>query len=168
MEIYFLRHGIAEPKSDWRGEDVERPLSAEGRQLVVEMAASLVKQQVAPDWVLTSPYARARQTAQIIAEQLEMTDKVVVDDRLAPGFGMKQLTKLLRDYRDSKSILLVGHGPEMGELVGEITGGRLALRKAGLAQVDLPDPKALKGRLISLMVPTPIASADEVDADSDS
>ncbi len=161
MELFFLRHGPAEPKDNWAGDDEERPLSAAGELLVAEVAATLARQHVAPDLILTSPYRRARQTAYIVAERLGMSDRVKVDSRLMPGFGVKQLGKILHDYSDRQSLLLVGHGPDLGQVVRNLTGGRLTIRKAGVAQVEVMEPAAIKGRLLSLLVPAPIEPEDE-------
>ena len=168
MEVFFLRHGAAEPKADWSGDDIERPLSAEGRLVVAEVAAALVEHKLRVELVLTSPYVRTRQTAHIVAERLGMLDKVVVDKRLIPGFGLRQLSKVLHDHADSKSMLLVGHGPDFSQVVHALTGGRLIIRRAGVAQVEIPDLKALEGRLISLLVPAPIQPMDESAGDADS
>jgi phosphohistidine phosphatase SixA len=54
MELFFLRHGPAEPKDDWTGDDEERPHSAAGELLVSEVAATLARQHVAPDLIHTS------------------------------------------------------------------------------------------------------------------
>lgn len=168
MEVFFLRHGAAEPKADWSGDDIERPLSAEGRLVVAEVATSLVEHKLRVELVLTSPYDRTRQTAHIVAERLGMLDKVTVDKRLIPGFGLRQLSKVLHDHADCKSILLVGHGPDFSQVVRALTDGRLTIRRAGVAQVEIPDLKALEGRLISLLVPAPIQSRDESAGDADS
>lgn len=168
MQLLFLRHGPAEPKNDWRGDDEERPLSAQGRQLVSEVACSLPKQRTLPELILTSPLARARQTAEIVGQCLDLSEKVVVDKRLAPGFSEKHLEKVLREHAECRVLMLVAHDPDVSELVRDLTGaGRLSVRKGGLAQIDLPDPKVLKGRLISLLVPTP-ADPQTAAGDADS
>jgi phosphohistidine phosphatase len=156
MQLLFLRHGPAEPKSEWSGDDEDRPLTAEGRHVIHEVACSLQQQGLRPGVILTSPLARARQTADIVADCLAAPEMVRADKRLAPGFGMKHLEKLLRDHDDTEIVMFVGHDPDISELVRELTGARrLAVRKGGLAQIELPDRKDLKGRLISLLVPTP-------------
>jgi phosphohistidine phosphatase len=155
MQLLFLRHGPAEPKNDWSGDDEDRPLTAQGKLLVSDMACSLPRLKTRPDLILTSPLVRAQQTADIVGDCLAAPKPVVTDKRLAPGFGMKQLEKVLRDYADVEVLMLVGHDPDFSELVRALTGGRLSVRKGGLAQVDVPDPKVMKGRLIALLVPAP-------------
>ncbi len=155
MQLLLLRSGPADPKDAWRGDDKERPLSAEGQAFVADMAKSLSRYPERPDLVLTSPYLRARQTAEIVAEALGVVDKIKVDKRLAMGFGPKQLGKVLRECEACQVVMLVGHNPDLSDLVRTLTGGgRLALRKAGMAQIEVSDPRVLKGRLIALLVPT--------------
>ena len=156
MQLLFLRHGPAVAKNDWTGEEETRPLTGEGKLLVTDIACSLPRLKARPDWIVTSPLARALQTAQIVGECLDAPDKVVPDKRLAPGFGMKQLERLMRDYPDDCVLMLVGHDPDFSELVRTLTGGRISIRKGGLAQVDVVDPKVMKGRLVSLLVPAPL------------
>jgi phosphohistidine phosphatase len=168
MEVFFLRHGPTEPKANWRGDDIERPLSAQGRLVVSEVAAMLAEQKINPELVLTSPYVRARATAQIVAERLGLLDRVAVEPRLIPGFGLRQLSKVLQDHANRSSIVLVGHGPDLSQVVRAVTGGRLVIHKAGIAQVEIRDPKALEGRLISLLVPAPIEPGGDSADDSDS
>ncbi len=85
VRLLFLRHGPAEPKNDWRGDDKERPLSDQGKLLVANVALSLARQQMRPAVILTSPCARARQTSQIISECVGGETQTLMDDRLAPG-----------------------------------------------------------------------------------
>ncbi len=154
MHLLLLRHGPTEPKSEWKGDDAERPLSAEGRLQVKDVAVSLARLTVHPDLILTSPYVRARETAQIVAETFGIPDRLAPDERLAPGFGPKQLGKVLRAHDDCKALVLVGHEPDLSDLVRTLTGGgRVAIRKAAVAQVDLDDPREMKGRLVALIVP---------------
>ena len=70
MQVCFVRHGAAEPRSEWAGDDFDRPLTADGRQLVAEVAAAIWGRGPLPDVIVTSPLVRARQTAVILAECL--------------------------------------------------------------------------------------------------
>lgn len=155
MQLLFLRHGPAESKAAWAGEDEDRPLTDQGRLLVGDLGCSLSRLKAFPEVVLTSPYLRARQTAEIVGECLGAPESVEIDKRLAPGFGLKQLEKVVHDHAGAGTIMLVGHDPDFSDLVRTITGGRLSIRKGGLAQVEIPDSKVMKGRLVCLLVPTP-------------
>ena len=72
----------------------------------------------------------------------------------------------MRDHDDVGVLMLVGHDPDFSDLVRTLTGGRLSVRKGGLAQVEIPDHKVMKGRLVSLLVPAPAdGMAQAVDSE---
>lgn len=146
MEIYFLRHGPAGSRAEWSGDDDARPLTDEGKARMTREAAALQKLGVAPAVILTSPLARARQTAEIVAARLGSPDFVVCDERLSPGFGPHDLADILGDHRGVSSIMLVGHEPDFSLTIGEfVGGGRVALKKGGLARVDVDAAPAAGG-----------------------
>ena len=61
------------------------------------------------------------------------------DDRLAPGFDAGRLGKLLKKFPRAKALLLVGHEPDFTTTIGELTGGRVVLKKGGMAYVESAD-----------------------------
>jgi phosphohistidine phosphatase len=155
MELYFLRHGLAD-RSAWNGADDERPLTEEGALRMAREAESLARLDLAPEVILTSPLVRARQTAQIVAERLGLLSRLQVDERLAADFGAARLPVMLADHPGASSLLLVGHEPSFSETVGELTGGKLVFKKGGLARVDLEpgEPgEPLSGTLVWLLPP---------------
>ena len=70
MKVYFLRHGKAENRSEWRGRDADRPLTPEGEEALRRECKVLLDLDLALDLIVTSPLARARRTAEIVAEDL--------------------------------------------------------------------------------------------------
>jgi phosphohistidine phosphatase len=166
MDLYFLRHGLAGHASQWKGDDWHRPLTEEGQARLRQEAATMVRLGLVPEVVLSSPLLRALETAQIVAPYLTNTPRVSVDKRLAPGFGPKQLAQILEAYAGSQSLMLVGHEPDFSQTIGHlIGGGQVVCKKGGLAWVEVPDLRALKGELIALIPPAMLAgrlsSADE-------
>ena len=153
MELYFLRHGSAERRSEWQGEDAERTLTDEGaagvRRLVRALAASGLKVDV----IVSSPLVRARQTADIAAEELKHAPGVLLDARLAGGLDRQSLAALLASLDRPRRVLLVGHEPDFSLTVGELTGGSVVCKKGGLARVDITDEEALRGQLVWLLPP---------------
>jgi phosphohistidine phosphatase len=155
MQLYLFRHGPAEPRNTWIGDDAERPLTNDGRQLVTEVAMAMQRSGLLPEIILTSPLVRARQSAAILADCFTMTERVLVDKRLAPGFGLDDLQKILRDYSKQTSLLLVGQEPDLSHTISKVVGRtRIALKKGGLAQIEVPDIKTPKGHLLGLLSPT--------------
>jgi len=142
MELYLLRHGIAVDRGAHRfRDDSHRPLTPEGIQRTRKVARSLAVLKCGFDVVLTSPYVRAKQTADIVAEVLEIPQKLRLCSALAPTGKPRDLVADLRKHgmRDSK-MLLVGHEPGMSLFASLLISGKpdadLTLKKAGLCVLD--------------------------------
>jgi phosphohistidine phosphatase len=106
-----------------------------------------------PESIVSSPLARARRTAELVAEALDMTGDLLVDERLAPGFDRAALAGVVADRGPAGSLMVVGHEPDFSETIGELTGGRVVCKKAGLARVDVDGPDLGGGRLVWLLPP---------------
>ena len=119
----------------------ERELTAVGRQQVQRTIEEIQNQGITFDIILTSPFLRAFQTAKMVAEALNMTDKLVKQPFLSPGFEFEGLMELLEDYEEYKSILIVGHEPDLGLAAGELLclEEPRPLKKAELVQIDIED-----------------------------
>ena len=152
MQVYFLRHGLADwPNWDKRRDD-ERPLTGEGVEKVKAEAKAIQQLDLQLDAILTSPLLRARQTAEPVARRLGLD--VIEEPALAPGFDIERLGGVLRRHAGASAILLVGHEPDFSRTIAQlIGGGRVAMKKGGLARVDLDalDPPA--GELVWLLAP---------------
>ncbi|MDB5040604.1 MAG: phosphohistidine phosphatase, SixA [Candidatus Eremiobacteraeota bacterium] len=161
MKLYFLRHGEAGDPAQWEGNDAERPLTDDGRRRMALEARTMRRLELGVDRVITSPLLRARQTAEIVAVELKRKDRVVTDSRLGPDFGPERLAEILRDNQDVHDLMLVGHEPSMSATIGRlIGGGRVELKKGGLARTDVPNPAQLSGELEWLLPPRALL-ADE-------
>jgi phosphohistidine phosphatase len=150
MEIYLLRHGIAEDRAADRA-DAARALTGEGIRKIEQAAAGMRQLGITVDLLLSSPLTRAHQTAEIVGAAIGMS--VTLDPMLAPGFDMRMLTSLL-ERQAVQRVMLVGHEPDLGLLAsGLIGGGQIELRKGGLALVDLPHDVEVDGVLRWLLPP---------------
>ena len=85
MRLYFLRHGQAD-RSQWSGNDFDRPLTKQGKQMMAQTADTIAALDLGLDLILTSPLVRAQQTAEIVAKNLRLEDRLAVESRLGPGF----------------------------------------------------------------------------------
>jgi phosphohistidine phosphatase len=158
MKVYFLRHGKAD-RSQWDGDDDARPLTAEGEEAMRREAKALRALGLAPDVIVTSPLARARRTAELAADGLGMSGRVVVDDRLAPGFDVPRLEQVLAAHGPAREVMVVGHEPDFSATVAElIGGGDIVMKKGGLARVDVTAPVAGGGELVWLLTPPLLGS----------
>ena len=140
MILYFLRHGKAgspRPKDDDRRELTDRGKSA------LRAAAPLWQRlHLRPDVVLSSPLARAVQTAEIFCEALG--GEPIVDDLLRPGASWGQLARAMAQHPDARRVMFVGHEPDLSSAIVELTGAAsVRMRKGGLACLEfygVPEP----------------------------
>ncbi len=71
-----------------------------------------------------------------MARHLNMPDKLVSDDRVIPGFDLTRLEDILQDHPDVGALMLVGHEPDFSNVVGRLVGGRIIMKKGGIAYVE--------------------------------
>lgn len=152
MILYFLRHGLAEDRLVWSGDDSLRPLTRQGVKLMEREADALMPLLSDLKLIVTSPLTRAYQTAEIVAKKLSLTGNLIKDQRLSPGFDQHQLGLILDDHTDQELIMLVGHEPDFSLTISSIIGGgNLVCKKGGLARVDLFSRSPLAGELVWLV-----------------
>lgn len=141
MEIYLLRHGIAVERTVG-SKDRERSLTPKGRKKVVSIAGHLRQLGVTFDAILSSPFARARETAELVAANIKFKGEVQFSGNLLPGGDPKSLAKELKERSvEAKTMLLVGHEPDLSHLASYLlTGGvglGLELKKGGLCKLEV-------------------------------
>ena len=155
LELYFVRHGPAGSASAWQGDDADRPLTDKGRALTEKVAGALARAGTEVDVIISSPYVRAVQTAEIAALALGVQQAVVQDDMLEPGFMLEHLGPILGRHSDARRVMFVGHESGFSVVIGQLVGSAdLVLRKAGVAMVELPDRTKMHGTLCLLIPPS--------------
>jgi phosphohistidine phosphatase len=137
MVLFFLRHGVAADEGEWPGTDETRPLTQEGRRALEGAVIALGAVRDVPPLIVSSPLARARQTADSIAGAFAPPRPVIEDEHLRPGFGSKDLADVVRSHRHDHSLILVGHEDDFSATIGELTGTRMVCKKGGLIRVDV-------------------------------
>jgi len=142
MNLYLLRHGLAvELTPDQLAQDAERRLTPKGIRKLRKVAAGMKALQLRFDLILSSPYTRARQTAELVARRLQPRKRVVMCEDLTPGGDPRELIAFLRHCKPAPAeVLLVGHEPYLSSLISLLvtgtTGCRLTLKKGGLAKLS--------------------------------
>ena len=152
QQLWFLRHGEAEPH-DARPDD-ERRLTERGEQQSRAAGRALAVLELTFQLVVTSPKVRALDTAKLACEELRL-DEPVRDDALSSGFDVDGARDLLHAAGPDKRLLLVGHNPDFEQVVNDLTGARVDIRKGGIAAVRIDG--ARRGTLIVLMRPRELA-----------
>lgn len=154
MEIYFFRHGEAEPAAP-DGSDESRRLTDRGKQDVRTVGVRLQAAGVKPEAILTSPLVRARQTGEILQQVFGV--KAAHDDRLRSGATLGSVQTLLSDCSQER-VMLVGHEPDLSTIVGQLTGGRVKLSTSAAALVNVDTFEPGYGMLMWLLSPKLLAT----------
>ncbi len=146
MDLYFMRHAVAVDPAEWQRDDSARPLTPEGRWQATMAGEAMACLGLRFASILTSPLARARETAELVAHHLQATDRLQEDLRLAPGFDRDRLHALVRTAPSGTHLLLVGHEPDFSQTVSAlIGGGTLVIKPGGLARIELTSLPPLRG-----------------------
>jgi len=154
MHLYLIRHGIAVDREDPNcPPDTERPLTPKGVKRALAAALGLRALDAKPNAVLTSPWLRAVQTAEIFCETIGYSSKKII--RTDALKGTSQPSELLRELQSMKAkvVLCFGHEPHLHHVIGHVlhtTAKITELKKAGLALLELERVSPPQGRLLAL------------------
>jgi phosphohistidine phosphatase len=157
--LILMRHAKSD-RSDPAARDFDRPLTKRGRCAVAPMAKWLRKKDFVPDLILSSPAVRARETALLLAGELDIRKSAVAFDANIYEAGVAALLRVLRG-REEKALLLVGHNPGFDELLLHLCSeppprddeGKL-LTTAAIAVLDLENgPRRGSAQLVALKRP---------------
>lgn len=138
LELYLIRHGVAEERGDKYPDDSKRPLTGQGMSRLRKEARALDTLGVTFDQIITSPLVRTRQTADVFAEVMKGKPPVASADALAPAGTATAVLQELGKYMRKGRIALVGHEPNIGELAARLIGARepLAFKKGAVCRID--------------------------------
>src|SRR5262249_1023716 len=159
MDVYVIRHGIAHElgeKNEFM--DEKRTLTSDGRAKMREAARGMARLGIALDLMLTSPLVRAAETAEIVADALGLKkNDIRPAASLSPGSAPETLFADIK-ATNAHSIALVGHQPDLGDLVSRIVAGSgglsIELRKGSLCLVNVTETvPALRGNIRWLIQP---------------
>ena len=125
MKIYLVRHGIAyEPGESGIEDDTQRPLTDKGRDKISKVAHLLKRLSMNPDVILSSPYLRARQTAEILAKELKYKkDKIEFSERLLPANQPEPVIAEIIEKYNVEELVIVSHEPCLGLLMSVLAAG---------------------------------------------
>jgi phosphohistidine phosphatase len=146
QQLWLLRHGEAE-SHDARP-DADRRLTERGRDQALAAGRALAALKIEVHLAFTSPKVRARDTALLACEPLGV--EPIEHAALAGGFDASDALELTAASEPDQRVLVVGHEPDFSQVVHDLTGGRIDLKKGGIAAVRLDGPR---GELIVLLRP---------------
>lgn len=141
MNLYLIRHAIAEEESP-SGEDSQRELTDKGAKKMRLIAKGLRTLGVDFDLIVSSPYIRAVQTAEILSEVFKKK-KFVLSDHLMPAGDMDLLIAEINEKYSVNSLAIVGHEPYLSTLVSLLTAGgtpvEMTFKKGGVCHLSTDD-----------------------------
>ena len=146
MELYLLRHAIAEDRAA-SGRDADRRLTEEGRQKLRRVLERAQAAGVSPSLIVSSPFKRAMETAEIAARELGYEGRIERANGLTPDSSPAAVWAEVRARRSQASILLAGHEPLLSATLAWMLGSTRAMvefKKAALVRIDVdgggPEP----------------------------
>ena len=151
MQLLVIRHAAAEDKDEWSRSgksDDERPLTSDGAKDMAKAAKGLRTLIPEVGLIASSPLARARQTAQIVASALGV-NHVDVTDLLIPDAPFAGFTSWLVGQKEDETVAVVGHEPHLGILITWLLAGieeaRVEMKKGAACLIEF-DGKPAKGK----------------------
>jgi len=164
LELYLLRHGEAGTRVPIAARDMERALTAAGKEEVEEVGEAMSELGLKFDVVATSPLRRAKDTALLVNRSLKRKGEVEEWKELSPEGSRDTFYRRLGKLRSTSAVLCVGHEPYLTSAINDIASGgsekgaiRIVLKKAGLARLTVTrfSPK-IDGELRWLLTPKQI------------
>jgi len=122
LRLMLLRHA----KSSWASpgmDDKDRPLSPRGARAAPAIGAYMRGHELVPKLVLCSSARRARDTWNLVANELTMLPKLIVDDTLYDfGDGRRLMQALVTKAAGAQAVMIVGHNPAIENLARRLIG----------------------------------------------
>jgi phosphohistidine phosphatase len=143
MNLFLLRHGIAvERGTPGCEKDADRALTPKGERRLGRIADAMEAMGLTFGLILSSPYVRSRQTAEIVTDALGLRKRLEYSEALTPDGDAKALIAALNKLEPPpENVLLVGHEPFLSGLISTLTSGdsRLAVdfKKGGLCKLEV-------------------------------
>jgi len=160
-QLWLLRHAEAEPHGS--REDSQRRLTDRGEEQARLAGLAIARLQARFDAILVSPKVRAARTAELAAEAFSEEQRALVRayPQLAGGFRAADALEALAAAGPEGRVLLVGHEPDLSQTAGELTGGRVDVKKGGLAVLRLDGGGAelailLRPREVAMLAGVPV------------
>jgi len=164
VNLFLLRHAIAvDPGSLSGASDAGRPLSVEGRKKMRSIARGMKALDLSFDLILSSPYARAKETAEIVAHEFGLEAALEFQSLLEVGGDPAALVaEVASRSKGMSDVLLVGHEPQLSKLISYLLSGNsglsISMKKGGLCKLDVPRLRyARSASLEWLLTPSQLA-----------
>lgn len=126
-------------KEDWDGDDSKRPLTREGEKQLEKISKAMKEMNLKFDLILSSPFERAKRTAEIVVKNLNPEMSLKFSDDLTPEGDLENLiSEINRSKPLPENLLLVGHEPYLSKLISQLIcegDAEIDFKKAGLCKL---------------------------------
>jgi len=143
MNLYIIRHAIAVDEGSADFEDSQRPLTDKGRRKMRQIAKGLYALGVEFDLILSSPYLRAQETAEVLADVLKVKKKIIFSESLIPESEPEKVIAEINESHTVDSLAIVGHEPHLSSLIGLLAANNpnidITLKKGGVCYLSADD-----------------------------
>ncbi len=159
MLLYLLRHGAAEAAAK-SGRDADRVLTDEGREKVRRVVRRAREGGMWPALILSSPFARAVQTAEAAAKALGYEDDIVTSNALIPEATPEEAWDEIRTHKDQPEVLVASHQPLCGALAAFLLNAptlEIDFRKSALLCVSVDGAAARPNGTLQWMLTAKLA-----------
>jgi phosphohistidine phosphatase len=139
MQLYLLRHGIADDPKPGRP-DSERALTDEGRAKLRRVLKRARSADVNPSLIVSSPYRRAVETAEVAVEVLRYAGEIEKSRAFVPETQPREAWEEIRLHSSEDSVLITSHEPLLSSLTAYVLGApsvQVDMKKAALVRIDL-------------------------------
>lgn len=128
MYLFVIRHAVAEEREAFakkNSEDSLRPLTIKGKKKLLKVIESLGSELKTIELIVTSPYTRSKETAQILSKKLG-GKKIVESVELAPSAPPNAIVKWLKVHANNyKNVAIIGHEPHLSSFVSYLLSGQM-------------------------------------------
>ena len=164
MRIYLIRHSNAvDPGTPGYEDDDQRPLTEKGRDKMNRIASALKTLRVKPDLIVSSPYVRARQTAEILAKVLKYKRELTLSDALVPMGDAEQVVGEINEKYEVDELILVSHEPCISGLIGALTANNpelsINIKNGGVCCLSTDNLRMERRAVLEWLLPPKILSA---------
>ncbi|HZS39073.1 MAG TPA: phosphohistidine phosphatase SixA [Polyangia bacterium] len=161
MDLFLIRHTKAADGALY-GDDVERPLTHDGRRAALDVGESLARHGVKLDVIWSSPLVRAVETAELVAVSVGYTGGLEIARALAPEGRPSEILGMVLEQEQRERVALVGHEPSMGNLLSALIGRPgLSLSKGAVVRLRYEAHK--KAQVVWMMKPKQLDPSPSLD-----
>ncbi len=132
--LYLLRH--AQKEEIVSQDDYDINLTQKGKEDIVKLAKKLLKKEVNPDLIIASPANRARQTAEVLAKELNYSKNIMFNEVIYQAFLNELNETITYTFDTVNSLLIVGHNPSLAALAYTFCGFKEPFDMGDIIRID--------------------------------